>query len=356
MLPYWLFFIIPALAALAASPRMWLSADGTRPIKMSGLWLLTIVMLSSIIGFRYEVGGDWGSYVRYFEVSRGLSLADLLTLGDPGYWALNMLSNWLGWGVTGVNLLSGLIFAIGLVIFCRSLPRSWLALSCAMPYLVTVVSMGYTRQSVALGLAMIGLTMLAKNRLLAFTMWILLGALFHKTAVLLIPIAGFTLSQNRFLSMAIAASATLIGYFILLQDSAANLINNYTDEKIESTGALIRIIMNVVPGALFLIYRNKIRLAESEKKLWVLLSSLSIAVFFAYFPTSLSTALDRMSLYLIPLQMFVFSHIPDVLGVQGRRNQVIAAGIILYYALVLFIWLNFARNSGYWLPYQMGLA
>jgi hypothetical protein len=27
-------------------------------------------------------------------------------------------------------------------------------------------------------------------------------------------------------------------------------------------------------------------------------------------------------------------------------------GVIIYYAVVLFIWLNFANYSAYWLPYR----
>ena len=60
-----------------------------------------------------------------------------------------------------------------------------------------------------------------------------------------------------------------------------------------------------------------------------------------------------MALYLLPLQLFVFAHLPDVLGVYGRRNTTFLTIIIAYYALVLFVWLNFATNAPAWVPYQV---
>lgn len=356
MLPYWIFFVVPATAALASAPLTRVRTDGTRPLRISEAWLLVILFLTVVIGFRYEVGGDWGNYFRYIIGAYDLNFDDLTMKEDPGYWALNMVSVRLGLGITGVNTLGALIFSVGLVVFCQTTPRPWVALACAQPYLVTVVAMGYTRQSIALGLAMIGLVMLGRGRFAAFAVWVLLGALFHKTAVMLLPIAGFSTSRNRWLSLGIVISGTIIGYKVLLEDSADHLIQTYTDQNMASSGALIRLAMNFVPASLFLLYRNRFLLAKSEKKLWSIFSLVSVGMFIAFFPTSLSTALDRMALYIIPLQLFVFAHLPDALGVLGRRNQNIVAAIIFYYALVMFIWLNFAVHSRYWVPYQLGIA
>ena len=356
MLPYWLFFLAPALAALASGPLVRMRADGTRPLRIDATWMLMIVALTLIIGFRYDVGGDWGNYFLHLFGAANLNFSDLGGLEDPGYWALNILSVKLGLGMTGVNTFGAFLFSIGLVVFCRSLPRPWLALACAMPYLVTVVAMGYTRQSIALGLVMIGLVMLGRQRFVVFALWVLAAALFHKTAVVLIPIAGLTVSKNRFLSLSLVAAATALGYVTFLADSAENLINTYTDGNIVSQGALIRLGMNAVPATLFLLYRKRLAISLAEKKTWLIFSLMAVAMFLAFFPTSLSTALDRMALYIIPLQLVVFAHLPDAIGVFGRRNQAIVALILLYYTTTLFIWLNFATHSSYWVPYQMGIG
>lgn len=64
-----------------------------------------------------------------------------------------------------------------------------------------------------------------------------------------------------------------------------------------------------------------------------------------------STAVDRVALYMIPPQLFVFSRLPDVLG-GGKKVRPWVAAIVAYYALVLFVWLTFATHAQYWLPYQ----
>lgn len=309
-----------------------------------------------IIGFRYEVGGDWGNYFRYLFGANNLTFAGLATLEDPGYWAINILSVRLDLGITGVNTLGALIFSIGLVLFCRNLPRPWLALACAMPYLVTVVAMGYTRQAIALGLVMVGFVMLPRSRFAAFVIWVLLGALFHKSAVLMIPLAALTISKNRFLNVVLVSVGTYLGYTVLLADSASHLVQTYTDETIQSSGAFIRLAMNALPAVLFLFYSKKFMITPSEKKLWAVISLISIGMFFAFFATNLSTALDRMALYFIPLQLVAFAHLPDAIGRAGGRNQNIVAGILLYYAAVMFVWLNFASHSYAWVPYQLGIG
>jgi hypothetical protein len=79
---------------------------------------------------------------------------------------------------------------------------------------------------------------------------------------------------------------------------------------------------------------------------------MSIALLAGYFLTSASTALDRIALYCIPLQLFVFAHLPDALGRHGGRNMPIVAAILAYYATVQFVWLSYSANAYMWLPYD----
>ena len=89
---------------------------------------------------------------------------------------------------------------------------------------------------------------------------------------------------------------------------------------------------------------------------WRIMSLIALAMFAALLSTGFSTALDRMALYLIPLQLVVFSHLPDALGRANGRNTAIVFGILIYFAAIQFVWLNYANNAKRWLPYQMGLS
>ncbi|MCL1629206.1 EpsG family protein [Roseibaca sp. V10] len=356
MLPYWLLFLVPALLAISSPPSRKMRRDGTRFARSDPIWVLMLLLLTIMIGFRFRVGGDWGAYFEYLIVAATSDLRESLLLDDPGFRVLNLFSIWLGFGIIGVNTVSGLIFSAGLLAFCRSLPRPWLALAVAVPYLVIVVGMGYTRQAVAIGLVMLGLVALGRQKWVWFILWVLLAATFHKTAVILLPIVALTMSRNRWLIILLVGVTGGVGYQVLLGDSADTLVRNYIDAELQSGGALIRLGMNALPALLFLFYRKKIMIAPSEYRIWRLFAFISVGLFVAMFGTSASTALDRLGLYMLPLQLFLFAHLPDLMGRQGKQNSGIVTMILAYYAAILFVWFNFGSFSFAWVPYRMHLG
>ena len=183
MLPYWLLFLVPAFAALSER-----SSDLLRS-RFAFSWLLIWSLFTVLIGLRFQVGGDWYSYERMFRYSSYLTFGEALLRDDPGYILLNWLAARAGYDVALVNVVCAAVFAWGLMAFAREQPRPWLAIAVAVPYLVTVVAMGYSRQSVAIGFAMLALAGLGANSTVRFAVWIIMAALFHKTAILLIPMA-----------------------------------------------------------------------------------------------------------------------------------------------------------------------
>ena len=75
-----------------------------------------------------------------------------------------------------------------------------------------------------------------------------------------------------------------------------------------------------------------------------------IDIFIPYaFLTSFSTFIDRIALFFLPLQMVVFSFLPDLFH---KTFLIPGARIVIYSAIVLFVWLNFAANSWAWIPYE----
>ena len=241
---------------------------------------------------------------------------------------------------------------MGLVSFARLQPRPWLAILVAVPYLVIVVAMGYSRQACAIGLAMLGLVALSRDRSnVKFVIWIGLAATFHKSAVLLVPIAALAANRGRLWTAAWIGSTTVLFYYLFLQSSLDRLVSSYIEAEYQSQGAAIRVAMNALPAAIFLVARHRFILTPMEKRLWTLVSLLALAfvVFLVVSPSS--TAVDRMALYVIPLQIFVLSRLPDMF--RGRYGRDITLGVVGYSAAVQFVWLNFAGHAYAWVPYQV---
>ena len=353
MLTYWLIFLLPATLALMTETQRTRAVAGGGSETPVGAWIAVGIVLTLLIGFRYEVGGDWGNYFSYLDRVAGLMLDEVFLMSDPGYVLLNWVSLELDWDIFGVNLMAGAIFATGLVVFCRSLPRPWLALAVAMPYLVIVVAMGYSRQGVALGLEMLGLVALGKKATGWFVFWVMLGATFHKTAVLLLPLAALAAAHNRFIAVAWGVGSLGLGYWLFLEDSVDNIYKNYVEAEYQSSGAMIRLAMNLAPAFVLLVWREKFTFTEGERRLWLLFALISLALFGAFLVSPSSTAVDRIALYMLPLQLVVFAHLPDVLSEESETDvSVPLLGVLGFYGLVQFVWLNFADHSSGWLPYR----
>lgn len=341
MWPYWLMFLVPAWATL--------QPGRLKPQQARVMWWLVGLLFALMMGLRHEVGGDWFNYLPHFQETAARSFLEVMERGDPGYYGLNWLVAHAGGSIYLVNLICALILMWGTVVFCRAQPNPWLALLAAVPYMLVVVGMGYTRQAVALGFALLGLAALGHGRTRSFVIWIAIGATFHKSAVLLLPIAALAASRNRFLTAALVGVTTALLYYLLLADASEALWKNYVEAQYQSDGGLIRVLMNVVPALLLLLFRKRLAPDRQERKLWVWIALFALACL--PLVSLASTAVDRVALYLIPIQLFVFARVPRLArSVQVRTPLVL--GVVGYYAAVLFVWLNYATHSRYWLPYQ----
>jgi hypothetical protein len=304
-----------------------------------------------MIGLRFQVGGDW---VSYEEIYLGLSYADLgyvLRGSDPGYAFVNWLAAQMGLGIWFVNMVCAVIFTWGLMRFLRREPNPWLGGLIAVPYLVIVVAMGYTRQGVAIGLILAGLSVVGRGSLLRFALYILLATSFHKSAIIVLPLVALAAHHNRYITIAILAATAGILYYLFVQDQLDRMIVNYVDAEYSSQGAAVRVAMNLPPALLFLTAARRFEFSESQRLLWRNFAIAAIVALILLLTTPSSTAVDRLALYLAPLQIVILGRIPGTMSsVRGRL--IITLAIIVYSALIQFVWLNYAVHAQGWVPYR----
>ncbi len=316
------------------------------------IWRASFIFLSLTIGLRHEVGGDWFTYLEMLDIYNDTAGASDLRFEDPAFVFLNRLAAHLGQGIYLVNLLCAFIFSWGLLVFCRALPRAWLALAVAVPYLVTVVAMGYTRQGVAIGIAMVAMTALGQGSTLRFVMWIALAATFHKSAIILVPLAILANTKRRIFTLLWVGLASIVLFILMVQEALSFLMGGYLEGAMQSSGAAIRLAMNAVPAALFLLFRKRFELSPEQHSFWSWMSwsALLLLVVLKFSPSS--TAVDRIALYWIPLQLFVLSRLPNALGRRDGKNAGWVYAVVGYSATVHFVWLFYADTAFAWLPYQ----
>jgi hypothetical protein len=212
--------------------------------------------------------------------------------------------------------------------------------------------MGYTRQGVAIGLSMLGLVALNKKDILKFLLCIAAAAAFHKSAVILIPPALFSGSRRTFVSILGLAVIAPLTFVLFLQESVDRLVAGYVSDGMESSGAFIRVMMNALPAIIFLFFRDRFRLSSDARGFWTWMSAGALLFIPALALSPSSTAVDRVALYWIPIQIFVWSRLPQAISVGPKSENLLRQSVIAYSLLVLLVWLLFGDHAFAWLPYK----
>jgi len=340
MLAYYFVFLIPAVAALINAQK----TEQSNPF----VWGFVGLFYSLFMGFRMS-GGDWWNYWWRFDDMRYLSLEDALAIKDPGYQLVAYYMYYWDVGFAGVTFVCAVISVTGLVVFLRRQVNPWLGLTVAVPYLVIVVFMGYMRQGVALGLIMLAMAYLERGRFVRSVAAVALAATFHKTAVLMIAFGIFQKGRGKLLKIIAIVFAAVGVWAAFVGDAAETLYVNYVEAGMESQGALIRVLLNLVPAFFLFVYRKQWKMYFNDYAFWVMIAWASFAsVLLVGFA---STAVDRVALYFLPIQIVVFSRLP-FLARNVLPPIVTTVLIVLLYFAVLTVWLNFAVNARPWLPYR----
>jgi len=368
MLPYWLLFLLFAVGAVRFGTMPATAQAADMPLQNAevrhrwenlgrGARFLPFAALvpALMIGFRYAVGTDWGAYVAIFREIQRSDLGFALVRIDPAYGALNWIAGQLGAGLWLVNLVCGLLFMFGLVRFARAQPNPWLAVAVAVPYFIIGVGMGYSRQAVAIALSMAGLAAISKgSSFTRFALWVIAGTLFHRTAIILIPLTAIAYAPNRFQATVITIFGCILGYYLLtIGQGFEHFQHGYISQAYQSQGAGVRLAMNVPPALVFLGMSRRFTADETERKIWSNFAIIAILSFILWFRIDSTAPLDRMALYIIPLQIFVLSRIPHAFSGRERSEMFLVVLMIAYSALVQLVWLDFSNNAKNWVPYRL---
>ncbi|WP_457565119.1 EpsG family protein, partial [Caminibacter sp.] len=241
------------------------------------------------------------------------------------------------------------IFLWGLSKLLKSQPYPWIGLMVAFPYLIIVVSMGYMRQAVAIGFVMAAIAYLQRGSFFKYVVFVTLAVLFHKSAILMMAFGIFDKGKGKFFKL-LALVLIAIGVYVSFVSKQANeLWQNYVVADMKSQGAYIRAILNLIPALILFKFRKKWQEEFEDYNFWKMIA-LGVILAFILVPFA-STAVDRMALYFIPLQIVVFSRLPVLL-----KNKIPVSNVVLlifvYYLTILLGWLFLAAHSAWWQPYR----
>lgn len=361
MIVYWLIFAIFAGAALiwkdqrTVAQHLQYMDQADQPQRRSLMPMFTGLLLVLFIGLRYRVGGDWSNYALVYSQLEYLDWRQALAVSrqEPAYTLINWISAQLGAGMWLVNFLCAIPFTIGLIRLSQRLGNAALALAIATPFLIIVVGMGFTRQAAALGFLMIALVdLIERQSLRRFIAFVLIGALFHRTVLIFIPVILIGSAKSLLTSVALASLAVPVAYFALVRSTVERYGSGYLLVALDAQGATVRVAMNLLPAILLLLSGNRLFRSREEQYVWRTFALLALLAAVALATIQSSAIVDRLSLYLIPIQLFVYTRLAEQAPSDPRSGVATRVLVLVYSAIVMFVWLNYAANVWAWVPYR----
>jgi hypothetical protein len=189
-----------------------------------------------------------------------------------------------------------------------------------------------------------------------FVIWVCLGALFHRTVLVFVPVMFIAGARNRFLSYLLGVTSITVAYYTVLPAAFDQYRGGYLNADYNAAGASVRVMMDVVPALLVLFAGNRFYWSAEEKAVWRTYSILCLVAGASLPFIRSSVIVDRLAIYLIPMQIFTYARIGYCFGLIRRGWLMWTTAIVVYSAAVLFVWLNYAINSFAWIPYGNYLA
>ena len=342
MVIYYFTFLIPFLA-IYLEKKIYRNLD-------IFLYLIYSIFLSIYIGFRDKIGGDWEAYYLLYVKVSNLNFFELFNVRyEFGYLFINWLVAKFNLGIHYVNFISAVIFVTGLSLFCYFQPYKWLGLLIATPYLINVVSMGATKQSIAIGFLLLSFISWQKRKsIFLIIFFIILSSLFHQSAILLLFLTVPLFNKRNIII--ILFFGTFL--FMIVFQSLFLEYKDYFFNTIRQTvakGALIKILMNVSAALLFISVVFNYDKFKDDKYLYLLISLL--ATFCLFLIPIASAAAERFSIYFIPLQIIAITRTLDIIKNNYLKFTFLNLIILAYFG-VFIVWFYFSFHIYMHVPYK----
>lgn len=349
MLPhFFLLFVTTSFAALADVPRL------SRGVGLV-LWSFVILYLTLFAGWRAEtVGADTAAYIQRIEL---LQLAGSIwekSTTEPGYKAIVALGLRFGNSPHAVLLLLSFIAVLTYIVSVIKLSvQPAVSFFFFITYGYFLFHLNGARQGLAFGFYLLAIVAVLRGRLLTYVGWVLVGALFHTSALLTLPLYFvFRIGYSLF-NMCIMFAVAAVFYFSAdILFSIAGLVNEryvtYGD-RTETGGALLALFY-FVHAAFFILWRGWIQdrdLGDYDRLLMIMMFGTMIHL--VVFVTNSYVEMNRLALYFTAASVFLWPMVFRSSVTATSKNIVIFAG---FASGLLFFYFFLSKIGGY-APYRM---
>lgn len=316
------------------------------------LYLVILYSLFLFSAFRYKVGCDWFGYYAQYDAAAAFDWSTLTQIREPIWWAILAGINASDMPYPAANIISSAVFFIGIHVLAKRQADALGFLILLFPILIINMPMSGIRQGAAIGLICIAFVAYIDRRPLRFSIWVLLAAGFHSSALiflLLLPLSTGRYTKSRLL---LAGLLALPGVFFLSSgEAAAVATSRYVNTDIDAAGAVFRVgILGLSGFYFFLFLRRKWATAFPQDYSLALVEAIGMVLTIVL--VSVSTVVgDRFGYYLIPIQTMIFTRLPYL---PFRRHAAFHVALpYLGLLLVFTVWSQLSWHFAQcYLPYR----
>jgi hypothetical protein len=317
---------------------------------------LAAVFLVVFMGTRFETGCDYPAYLlRFTYMYNGDDFRDYIRFEEPGFHLLNYAIKSAGLDYMWMNVAASFIIVVCLVRFVRLSSAPMLLLALLFPIIIVQLGMSGLRQAIAVGFLLQGVISLIEKKRLVTAMWILLGAQFHESAYIFLPLAFMAGRKISVPKMVISLMVLGPIAAILVGSRLDTYTDRYVDQiygESESGGATYRYLMVLLPVLLFGWYRGRIsrfypKLFEPMKVFALMIVGLAGIGFVS------SVALHRLTYYLMPMGMLILWVVSTSVSYPDRTSRRLIWIPPFFLGAYLLVWFSTSRHADVcFTPYQ----
>tara|TARA_B100001093_G_C26831217_1_gene1016239 strand:+ start:184 stop:1272 length:1089 start_codon:yes stop_codon:yes gene_type:complete len=332
--------------------------------------VFTLIFCSYLIfvfvSLRYQIGGDWGTYMENYENMSRYGLVDGLSIFASKF-VFFIVYLFHDFKIFNETVVLGCIFCFFYTRYLLSTSNFFLSFFITFPVFLILVGMGYVHQGVATIICWQILINFEKKTSKEIIIYIAFASLIHLSALIFLYIFLIKLKikkqEDNFLFHQIIAIFILCIIAMLIFDInvfkgiALNLQVKFEtylfDDYYKSYGTLMRLFL-FIPSIIILLIidlkhlKNKDNLKLLKNTLYVMFATILLTIIFR--GSILFAFADRIFLGLIFFQVIITNEYYK----QYKLKKSLFIDFLVYFFPVsyLLLWLTTSKYSQYWIPYE----
>lgn len=321
------------------------------------LLFIIIAVLVLLAGFR-GVGADFGNYTRlYGNLKRQTwetMWKSMITFDEPGYKLLCLISSWIHDSPTTMFFLSSLLTITPCVILIYKEKDPFTFAIILYFLLVWTGTFGAVRQYLAAAMIFCAYPYLRERKFWKYCFFVILGATFHITALIMIPVYFLVVRKASWKNTLILVVFSFIlrySYDIIFSIIGAVKDKEFGEYSYLTTEVnIFRILVAFAPIVLFIfITKSDQNISESQPGTLALSKNLILINAAFMFATMNSAYLARVGIY---TSIFSPLIIPDITKTFERKTRIIVEVVIVLCYAAYFLYGVYAQDLEYIFVFQ----